>query len=101
MNSLVTDGRYFPAANYNFLSRSHSVTLMDIRRNSYYIPIQHETLIKMKQNIYSVSFYFIMLATIFGLNGSSSGQYLQKLKNAGAYNMHITVCSCNYSCTSS
>ena len=29
---------------------------------------------------------FQMLATSFGLTSPSSGQYLQKLKNAGAYN---------------
>jgi hypothetical protein len=33
------------------------------------------------------------LATSFSLNGPSSGQYLQKLKNAGAYSIRC----CKYS----
>jgi len=30
---------------------------------------------------------FLLLATSFGLNRLSSGKYLQKLKNAGAYSI--------------
>jgi len=45
--------------------------------------------------------FFLLFATSFGLNRPSSDQYLQKLKNAGAYSMtrqfhyaiHIHYCS--------
>jgi len=34
----------------------------------------------------------LLLATSFGLNIPSSGQYLQKLKNAGAYSITRQFC---------
>ena len=52
--------------------------------------------IKMKLNIYSVChnylfiLLFLLLAISFGRNSPSSGQYLQKLKNAGAYSRQVS-----------